>query len=93
MGFNAFYRDFIPAIATSARNNMAFRSRGLEAKNELARLEQSPGAALPASRIALALSGIGDPERALDALELACDERSRLVVFLGVWPAYDALRE
>lgn len=47
---------------------------------------------LPASRHALARTGLGDLDAAIEALERACDERSRFVVFLNVWPAYDALR-
>ena len=35
---------------------------------------------------------LGDVEKALDALERGAEERSRFVVFAGVWPAFEVLR-
>ncbi len=46
-----------------------------------------------ASHRALIHAGLEDPEPALRELELALEDRSRFVVFLGVWPAFDGLRE
>ena len=42
--------------------------------------------------MALIYSGLGEDDDALRHLEQACEERSRFVVFLDVWPAFDALR-
>ena len=45
-----------------------------------------------ASHRALLHAGLGDGEAALGELERSLEERSRFVVFLGVWPAFDGLR-
>ena len=45
-----------------------------------------------AAHFAFLAIALGERERALDLLARACDERSRFVVFLNVWPIYDPLR-
>ena len=45
-----------------------------------------------ASRLALVHVGLEEDERALDLLEQACDQHSRFVVLLKVWPVFDRLR-
>lgn len=47
---------------------------------------------VPHARVALVHVGLGDVKKALDSLEHAAEERSRFVVFLGVWPAFARLR-
>lgn len=36
---------------------------------------------------------LGDRQGALDRLEEACEERSRFVLFLAIWPVFDPLRQ
>jgi hypothetical protein len=45
------------------------------------------------ARLALVHAGLGDNGRALEFLERAGEERSPRLVFLGVEPAFDGLRE
>jgi len=42
---------------------------------------------------ALVDTGLGDHAAALDELEAAYRDRSRFVVLMGVWPAFDPLRQ
>lgn len=45
-----------------------------------------------AAHFAFLAAALGEPARAVELLGRACDERSRFVVFLDVWPIYDPLR-
>ena len=54
------------------------------------RLAAAP--AVRAGHLALARAGLGDAQATFAFLESACDERSRFVAFLGVWPIFDRLR-
>lgn len=46
-----------------------------------------------ASHRALVLVGLGEYEAAIDALYRGREERSRFVALVGVWPAFDPLRD
>lgn len=53
---------------------------------------QSRREPVPASRPALIHAALGETDAALACLARACDERSRFILFLAVWPVFDPLR-
>ena len=61
-----------------------------EVLGQLASLAGSPSQ--HASRAAVVHAGLGDHAAALSRLRDACEERSRFVVFLRVWPVFDRIR-
>lgn len=74
---------------------LAKAGRKEEAGKILGEIRSSRSGASPsaqASRTALVLAGLDDHEATLDALEAACDQRSRFSAFMGVWPVFDDLR-
>lgn len=63
------------------------------AKRELARLEEFGRTThVPADRLALAYTALGDRERAFQLLDKAVNERANGVLILSASPVYDALR-
>ena len=79
-----------PALIAAYARALALSGEVDEARAVLESIEQAEGA--KSIHRALVWTGLGDVERALDHLEAACEERSRFVVFLAVWPIYDTLR-
>lgn len=72
---------------------LAAAGRGAEAREVLAQLDaRAGGEYVQDSRYALVHAGLGESEAALEHLARACEQRSRFVVFLAVWPVYDRLR-
>ncbi len=64
-----------------------------QAREVMGRLESlAPGQGASAERIALVACGLGETSRAIEALRRADQERSRFVIFLGEWPAFDRIR-
>ncbi len=64
-----------------------------KARRILAELEERAAREyVEASDFAFLWTALGEPDRAIDRLEQACDERSRFVAFLATWPIYDPLR-
>ena len=61
-----------------------------EVLTELRDLERQQ--AVPSFYFALVYVGVGDTERAIDALEQAYEERTGVMVFLKVEPIWDPLR-
>jgi DNA-binding winged helix-turn-helix (wHTH) protein/tetratricopeptide (TPR) repeat protein len=82
--------------AMQAALGQALARAGLvdEARQILALLEErATREPMEASLFAFLWIGLGDQERAIDALEQACDEGSRFVAFLATWSVYDPLRD
>lgn len=82
--------------AMQAALGQALARAGLvdEARQILALLEErATREPMEASLFALLWIGLGEKERAIDALEQACDEGSRFVPFLATWSVYDPLRD
>ncbi len=71
----------------------AVAGRGDEAHGILRGLdEKSESEYVQSSRFALVLAGLGETQACLARLRSALEERSRFVMFLGVWPAFDRIR-
>ncbi|MCH9647877.1 MAG: winged helix-turn-helix domain-containing protein [Deltaproteobacteria bacterium] len=72
---------------------LARGGRQQEARKVLSWLQgEKTGRFAQSSHRALVLVGLGDVEAALQELLQGSRERSRFLVFLGVWPAFDGLR-
>jgi len=64
-----------------------------EARAQLQKINQgSDRTEIAASRLALVHVGLGEDELALDLLAQACEQRSRFVVLLKIWPVFEPLR-
>jgi DNA-binding winged helix-turn-helix (wHTH) protein/TolB-like protein/Tfp pilus assembly protein PilF len=73
---------------------LAAGGRGEEARAVLRELEERGRETyVQSGAFAMVHAGLGERELALERLDEAREERSRLVVFLQVWPIYDALRD
>jgi DNA-binding winged helix-turn-helix (wHTH) protein/tetratricopeptide (TPR) repeat protein len=71
----------------------AAAGRSGEARAVVAELERRAAERhVEAAHFAFLAAALGDRARAIELLAKACDERSRFVVFLNVWPIYDPLR-
>jgi TolB-like protein/Tfp pilus assembly protein PilF len=71
----------------------AAAGRSGEARAVVAELERRAAERhVEAAHFAFLAAALGDRTRAIELLAKACDERSRFVVFLNVWPIYDPLR-
>ena len=71
----------------------AAAGRPEETKAVVAELaERAKTGHVEAAHFAFFATALGERERAFVLLARACDERSRFVVFLNVWPIYDPLR-
>jgi serine/threonine-protein kinase len=82
-----------PALQAALGQALAWAGRPEEARRILAELEERAGREyVESSDFAFLWTALGEPDRALDRLEQACDERSRFVTFLATWPIYDPLR-
>ncbi len=83
-----------PALQAALGQALAWAGRPEEARRILAELEERAAREyVEPSDFAFLWTALGEPDRALDRLEQACDERSRFVAFLATWPIYDPLRE
>jgi tetratricopeptide (TPR) repeat protein len=82
-----------PALQAALGQALAWAGRPEEAQRILAELEErSASQYVEPSDFAFLWTALGEPGRAIDRLEQACDERSRFVAFLATWPIYDPLR-
>ena len=82
-----------PALQAALGQALAWAGRPEEARRVLAELqERSVREYVEPSDFAFLWTALGEPGRAIDHLEQACDERSRFVAFLATWPIYDPLR-
>lgn len=82
-----------PALKAALGQALAQAGRPEEARRLLAELEErSAREYVESSDFAFLWTALGEPDRALDRLEQACEERSRFVAFLATWPIYDPLR-
>ncbi len=73
---------------------LAWAGRHEEARRILTELEERAAREyVEASDFAFLWTALGEPDRAIDRLEQACEERSRFVAFLATWPIYDSLRD
>jgi len=82
-----------PAYQAALGQALARAGRPEEARRILAALEErSAREYVEASDFAFLWTALGEPDRAIDRLEQACEERSRFVAFLATWPIYDPLR-
>lgn len=72
---------------------LAWAGSSEEARRILGELEErADHEYLESSDFAFLWTALGEPDRAIDRLEQACDERSRFVALLATWPIYDPLR-
>jgi DNA-binding winged helix-turn-helix (wHTH) protein/tetratricopeptide (TPR) repeat protein len=82
-----------PALKAALGQALAWAGRPEEARRLLAELEERAAREyVESSDFAFLWTALGEPDRAIDRLERACDERSRFVAFLATWPIYDPLR-
>ena len=82
-----------PAYQAALGQALAWAGRPEEARRILAALEERAAREyVEAGDFAFLWTALGEPERAIDRLEQACEERSRFVAFLAAWPIYDPLR-
>ena len=82
-----------PAYQAALGQALAWAGRPEEARRILADLEERAAREyVESSDFAFLWTALGEPERAIDRLEQACEERSRFVAFLATWPIYDPLR-
>ena len=82
-----------PAYQAALGQALAFAGRPEEARRVLAELEgRAAREYVESSDFAFLWTALGEPDRAIDRLEQACEERSRFVAFLATWPIYDPLR-
>ena len=82
-----------PALQAALGQALAWAGRPDEARRILAELEERVARQyVESSDFAFLWTALGEPGRAIDRLEQACDERSRFVAFLATWPIYDPLR-
>ena len=73
-------------------HTLAVAGRTDDARQVLGRLEaRSNSEYVQASRQALIHAGLEDVDAAVQTLDQACEERSRFVVFMRVWPVFDGL--
>ncbi|MBZ0111152.1 MAG: hypothetical protein K8J08_01695, partial [Thermoanaerobaculia bacterium] len=82
--------DGDPLLLGALGHALAVSGNRDEAHHVLAALTALPEAT--SGHQALVLAALGRPRHALDALFKACQQRSRFVVFLDEWPAFDSLR-
>jgi DNA-binding winged helix-turn-helix (wHTH) protein/tetratricopeptide (TPR) repeat protein len=72
---------------------LAWAGRPDEARRIVGELEERADREyVESSDFAFLWTALGEPDRAIDRLERACDERSRFVALLATWPIYDPLR-
>jgi hypothetical protein len=72
----------------------ALDGKPAEARAMLARLvEKAKHSYVPSNTMALVHTALGETDRALDLLELACERRDLPLSAIKVHPAYDALRK
>jgi DNA-binding winged helix-turn-helix (wHTH) protein/tetratricopeptide (TPR) repeat protein len=82
-----------PTLQAALGQALAWAGRPEEARRILAELEERAARGyVEPSDFAFLWTALGEPDRAIDHLERACDERSRYVAFLATWPIYDPLR-